>query len=263
MVLANVMIAALLAAVQLSRADAATATASYHIYDGVKPEQTACNIPFDDISKISAYAGLGGDLKCGDCARITNSATKASTVVKIIDLGGAIFDMSKQAFDAIDTDKQGYARGRLNIEYEKVPCNGAAPNPAPVDTPKPVVTQVPAPTEKPTEQPKPQPKPTEEPKPQPKPTGEPKPQPKPTEEPKPQPKPTGEPKPQPKPTGEPKPQPKPTGEPKPQPKPVTPSQQPVQTPKPGKQPDVPAPSPTMKPSGKPTRKPKRCDAAAN
>ncbi|GLE02227.1 hypothetical protein PINS_up011065 [Pythium insidiosum] len=128
---------------------AAPATASYHIYDGVRPEQTACNIPFSDISRISAYANLGGDLKCGDCARITNTATKASVVVQIIDRGGAIFDMSKQAFDSIDTDKQGYARGKLDIDYVKVACGGGNA-PAPQPQPKPQPQPQPAPQPQPT-----------------------------------------------------------------------------------------------------------------
>ncbi|KAJ0399389.1 hypothetical protein P43SY_008147 [Pythium insidiosum] len=135
----------------LSSVSAAPATASYHIYDGVRPEQTSCNIPFSDISRISAYANLGGDLKCGDCVRITNTATKASVVVQIVDRGGAIFDMSKQAFDSIDTDKQGYARGRLDIDYVKVACGGgggggSAPAPQPKPQPQPTPRPRPVPT---------------------------------------------------------------------------------------------------------------------
>ncbi|DBA02580.1 TPA: hypothetical protein N0F65_011952 [Lagenidium giganteum] len=97
-------------------------TATYHDYNGVKPEQTFCNIQFKSNKRITAYANLGSDLQCGDCVEVTNSRTKSKLVVKVVDKGGNIFDLAQDAFDTLDTDKNGYAQGHMNIEYKKVPC---------------------------------------------------------------------------------------------------------------------------------------------
>ncbi|TMW67158.1 hypothetical protein Poli38472_012275 [Pythium oligandrum] len=110
------------ALVALSATTEAATTATYHDYRGVKPEQTYCNIKFTSISRITAYAKVGTDLKCGDCVEVTNTRTKAKVTVKVVDKGGNVFDLSQDAFNAIDTDKNGYQRGRMDITYKKVKC---------------------------------------------------------------------------------------------------------------------------------------------
>ncbi|DAZ95380.1 TPA: hypothetical protein N0F65_001038 [Lagenidium giganteum] len=126
-------------------ADAGTASgATYHLYDGVSPSQTTCNIPFGSMM-VTAYNALGKDLKCGDCVRVTNKNGGKSAVVKVVDLGGARgFDLSKQAFDAIDNaNKDGYAAGHMDIEYEKTACGGGGdvtPAPGPTKAPSPAPT---------------------------------------------------------------------------------------------------------------------------
>ncbi|DBA02581.1 hypothetical protein Poli38472_014456 [Pythium oligandrum] len=113
---------ALVAALSAPAAVEAT-TATYHDYGSVKPEQTFCNIQFKSPALITAYANLGSDLKCGDCVEVTNTRTKAKVVVKVVDKGGNVFDLSIRAFNAIDTDKNGYARGHMDITYRKVKCS--------------------------------------------------------------------------------------------------------------------------------------------
>ncbi|DAZ95389.1 TPA: hypothetical protein N0F65_001047 [Lagenidium giganteum] len=104
---------------------ATSARATYHIYDGVRPEQTFCNLPFNSPGGwmfITAYQRIGGDIQCGQCLKITNTRTGASTIVKVVDQGGSVFDLSQQAFNAIDTDGNGYNMGHMNIDYVKVAC---------------------------------------------------------------------------------------------------------------------------------------------
>ncbi|DAZ95390.1 TPA: hypothetical protein N0F65_001048 [Lagenidium giganteum] len=71
---------------------------------------------------IAAYQRIGGDIQCGQCLKITNTRTSASTIVKVVDQGGSVFDLLQQAFNAIDTDGNGNAIGHKNIDYEKVAC---------------------------------------------------------------------------------------------------------------------------------------------
>ncbi|DAZ95403.1 TPA: hypothetical protein N0F65_001061 [Lagenidium giganteum] len=81
----------------------ATSGATYHLYDGVLPSADSMHIP--------------GELKCGDRVRVTNKNDGGRVVVQVVDSGGARgFDLSKQAFDMIDTNKDGYKNGNLDIE---------------------------------------------------------------------------------------------------------------------------------------------------
>jgi len=124
------------------------------------PSDTACNIPFfysGGALRISAFNGLRqGDMQCGTCVSVQNTASGGkSTVVMLVDLGGASFDLAKEAFDAIDNPgKDGYANGHLSIDYTVVPCDGKTnpPTSMPTSTPTDAPTDAPSgdPTEAPT-----------------------------------------------------------------------------------------------------------------
>ncbi|KAL4343481.1 hypothetical protein HN51_061777 [Arachis hypogaea] len=60
---------------------------------------------------------------CGRCILVTNSATKASEIVRIVDQcsnGG--LDLDVGVFNRIDTDGRGYQQGHLDVTYSFVDC---------------------------------------------------------------------------------------------------------------------------------------------
>lgn len=65
---------------------------------------------------------------CGKCLRVTNRRTGTSVVVRAVDYGGCSdadgtgLDMDPCAFDAIDTDKRGYADGNMRVDVTEVEC---------------------------------------------------------------------------------------------------------------------------------------------
>ncbi|KAE8974184.1 hypothetical protein PR002_g25988 [Phytophthora rubi] len=138
---------AALSATTGSAAESAPTTASYHYYDGVPYYSTACNTPFPggSIDRITAYTNLGKDLICGDCVQITNLRTNAKITVTVVDMGGSIFDLSFQAFKALDTDGTGYRDGHLDITYSKTSCSGTTTTP-PTTTPTTTPTMTPSTT---------------------------------------------------------------------------------------------------------------------
>ncbi|KAK9919537.1 hypothetical protein M0R45_028128 [Rubus argutus] len=67
--------------------------------------------------------GPTGQAACGKCLRVTNTATGAQATVRIVDQcsnGG--LDLDVNVFNAIDTDKSGYAAGHLTVNYDFVDC---------------------------------------------------------------------------------------------------------------------------------------------
>ncbi|KAK2352233.1 pathogenesis-related protein PR-4 [Trifolium repens] len=68
--------------------------------------------------------GPTGEASCGLCLSVTNTATGAQIIVRIVDQcsnGG--LDMDVNAFNQIDTDGQGYQNGFLIVTYTFVDCN--------------------------------------------------------------------------------------------------------------------------------------------
>uniref|UniRef100_A0A0E0MGR7 Barwin domain-containing protein n=1 Tax=Oryza punctata TaxID=4537 RepID=A0A0E0MGR7_ORYPU len=66
-------------------------------------------------------AGTHGELSCGRCLLVTNTATGASAVARVVDQcsnGG--LDVEVALFRQIDTDGGGMANGHLVIDYEFV-----------------------------------------------------------------------------------------------------------------------------------------------
>ncbi|AQK49882.1 pathogenesis-related protein PR-4 [Zea mays] len=74
----------------------------------------------------TAFCGPAGDhgqASCGRCLQVTNSATQASTVARVVDQcdnGGLDLDIS--VFQQIDTDGGGMANGHLSVDYQFVDC---------------------------------------------------------------------------------------------------------------------------------------------
>ncbi|CAN6372660.1 unnamed protein product [Urochloa humidicola] len=68
--------------------------------------------------------GPTGQASCGLCLLVTNSATGASTTVRIVDQcsnGGLDLDYDT-AFSKIDTNGQGVNDGHLTVSYQFVDC---------------------------------------------------------------------------------------------------------------------------------------------
>ncbi|KAG0529742.1 hypothetical protein BDA96_05G124000 [Sorghum bicolor] len=68
-------------------------------------------------------AGDHGEPSCGRCLQVTNRATGASTVARVVDQcdnGGLDLDIS--VFKQIDTDGGGMANGHLSVDYSFVDC---------------------------------------------------------------------------------------------------------------------------------------------
>ncbi|CAN6372868.1 unnamed protein product [Urochloa humidicola] len=112
--------------------------ASYHAYN---PKQNGW-----DLNKVNAYCASCDANKplwwrkrygwvglceqwdstnyCGMCIKVTNTATGAWVVARIVDKcsdGGMKLDY-ETVFKKIDTDGQGYTKGYLNVDYESVAC---------------------------------------------------------------------------------------------------------------------------------------------
>ncbi|KAE8814055.1 pathogenesis-related protein precursor [Hordeum vulgare] len=70
-------------------------------------------------------AGAHGQPSCGRCLQVTNRATGARTVARVVDQcdnGG--LDLDVAVFRRIDTDGGGVANGHLVVDYEFVGCQG-------------------------------------------------------------------------------------------------------------------------------------------
>ncbi|XP_020158883.2 pathogenesis-related protein PR-4-like [Aegilops tauschii subsp. strangulata] len=68
-------------------------------------------------------AGAHGQSSCGRCLKVTNRATGARTVARVVDQcdnGG--LDLDAAVFRRIDTDGGGVANGHLIVDYEFVGC---------------------------------------------------------------------------------------------------------------------------------------------
>ena len=65
---------------------------------------------------------------CGKCFRVTNRRTGANIIVRAVDRGGCSdadgtgLDLDPCAFNAIDTDKQGYRDGNMRVDVQEVQC---------------------------------------------------------------------------------------------------------------------------------------------
>ncbi|CAD6253364.1 unnamed protein product [Miscanthus lutarioriparius] len=139
---AALVVAAVLCAVagMAAAQQASNVRATYHYYN---PQQNNWN-----LNAVSAYcstwdadkplswrqkygwtafcgpAGQKGQASCGKCIRVTNRATGASIVARIVDQcsnGGLDLDY-ETVFKKIDTDGQGYQMGHLNVNYQFVAC---------------------------------------------------------------------------------------------------------------------------------------------
>jgi hypothetical protein len=65
---------------------------------------------------------------CGKCLRVTNRRTGDSVIARAVDNGGCSdadgtgLDLDPCAFNAIDTDKRGYADGHMRVDVQEVEC---------------------------------------------------------------------------------------------------------------------------------------------
>ena len=77
------------------------------------------------VTAINRFQRMTKGLVCGDCIRVRNINSKKSTVVMVIDFGGAGgLDLAPDAFNDIDSDdKMGHFRGHMNVEWEKTTCD--------------------------------------------------------------------------------------------------------------------------------------------
>ncbi|KAF7080687.1 hypothetical protein CFC21_084722 [Triticum aestivum] len=68
-------------------------------------------------------AGAHGQPSCGRCLQVTNGATGARTVARVVDqCGNGGLDLDAAVFQQIDTDGGGAANGHLVVDYEFVGC---------------------------------------------------------------------------------------------------------------------------------------------
>ncbi|XP_044482620.1 pathogenesis-related protein PR-4-like [Mangifera indica] len=68
-------------------------------------------------------AGPTGKDACGKCLRVTNTATGAQAIVRIVDQcsnGG--LDLDEGVFSQLDTNGAGKAQGHLIVNYDFVDC---------------------------------------------------------------------------------------------------------------------------------------------
>ncbi|KMT13623.1 hypothetical protein BVRB_4g082240 [Beta vulgaris subsp. vulgaris] len=97
-----------------------TASVYCSTYDGNKP------LAFRKKYGWTAFCGpVGprGQESCGKCLRVTNIATGAQIIVRIVDQcsnGG--LDLDVNVFDQIDTNGQGHAQGHLRVNYQFINC---------------------------------------------------------------------------------------------------------------------------------------------
>ena len=77
------------------------------------------------VTAINRFQRMTKGLVCGDCIRVKNIHSKKSTVVMVIDFGGAGgLDLCPDAFNDLDSpDKMGHFRGHMNVEWEKTTCD--------------------------------------------------------------------------------------------------------------------------------------------
>ncbi|XP_027102391.1 pathogenesis-related protein PR-4-like [Coffea arabica] len=67
--------------------------------------------------------GPTGQASCGRCLRVTNTATGAQVVVRIVDqCSNRGLDLDVGPFQQIDTNGQGINNGFLTVNYEFVNC---------------------------------------------------------------------------------------------------------------------------------------------
>lgn len=65
---------------------------------------------------------------CGKCLRVTNRRTGAAVTARAVDNGGCSdtdgtgLDLDPCAFNAIDTDGQGYRDGHMRVDVQEVEC---------------------------------------------------------------------------------------------------------------------------------------------
>ncbi|KAJ3675611.1 hypothetical protein LUZ60_004653 [Juncus effusus] len=75
--------------------------------------------------------GPTGQDSCGKCLLVTNTATNAQAIVRIVDQCRFTgLDLDQGVFAEIDTDGSGYADGHLTINYEFVDCGDSDANEA-------------------------------------------------------------------------------------------------------------------------------------
>ncbi|GAB2712940.1 RlpA-like double-psi beta-barrel domain-containing protein [Nocardia thraciensis] len=118
---------------------ASNVRATYHLYNPAENgwdlhrvsascADTIGSMPFSWRSRYG-WTGFGGPVgprgseACGKVLKVTNRATGAQVVVRIVDIvsnGGLDLDFDT-AFKRLDTDGQGYQSGHLNVDYEFVP----------------------------------------------------------------------------------------------------------------------------------------------
>ena len=77
------------------------------------------------VTATNQFEGMTKGLVCGDCIRVRNVESNKSTVVMVIDFGGAGgLDLCPEAFNNIDTeDGLGHSRGHMNVEWDKTNCD--------------------------------------------------------------------------------------------------------------------------------------------
>lgn len=115
--------------------------ATYHYYSpGYETATLACADRFwadpDHGRKLLKYPWTAycldgrkfSQATCGKCLRVTNRRTGASIIVRAVDNGGCSdtdgtgLDLDPCAFNAIDTDKQGYLDGFMRLDVQEVDC---------------------------------------------------------------------------------------------------------------------------------------------
>ncbi|KAL1340007.1 hypothetical protein AAHE18_U086000 [Arachis hypogaea] len=68
-------------------------------------------------------AGTHGKPSCGKCIHVTNTATEASTIVRVVDLcGNGGLDLDVNVFKQLDTNGVGHQMGHLNVNFHFVNC---------------------------------------------------------------------------------------------------------------------------------------------
>ncbi|KAL4378727.1 hypothetical protein GQ457_02G034300 [Hibiscus cannabinus] len=80
------------------------------------------------------YASSNLEDTCGKCLKVTNTNTKDSEIVRIVDTCGsqALVLDKESGFDPIDTNGAGYLAGHLIVDYEFVDCEDEVGSPVAV-----------------------------------------------------------------------------------------------------------------------------------
>ncbi|KAF8673156.1 hypothetical protein HU200_048704 [Digitaria exilis] len=119
---------------------ASNVRATYHLYNpaenGWDLNRVGAYCATWDASKPPAWrqqygwtafcgpTGPRGQASCGQCVRVTNRGTSASTTARVVDQcsnGGLDLDL-ETVFKKIDTDGRGYQMGHLDVDYQFVVC---------------------------------------------------------------------------------------------------------------------------------------------